>query len=228
MSALTGGRSGVRPVTDGTASGRHANRTLEKVEVGEEVEPFADAAGTDLEHAQRASLAVGARDDLREAIAREAQQELSVLAFRRQLEAPPVRVLLAEHKGFLVAFASVTLGATHALVAKGPAAELSRLYVQPPFIRRGIGALLLRRVETLARTAGASTLWLTAWVGNARALAFYASQGYEERGSTDHEFENERFENRLFTRDLVRETELPSSDVAPRNLPPGLRPRLLR
>jgi len=46
MSALTGERSGVRPVTDGTASGRHANRTLEKVEVGEEVEPFADAAGT--------------------------------------------------------------------------------------------------------------------------------------------------------------------------------------
>jgi len=169
-----------------------------------------------------------ATEGIREAIAREAQQELSVLAFRRQLEAPPVRVLLAEHKGFLVAFASVTLGATHALVAKGPAAELSRLYVQPPFIRRGIGALLLRRVETLARTAGASTLWLTAWVGNARALAFYASQGYEERGSTDHEFENERFENRLFTRDLVRETELPSSDVAPRNLPPGLRPRLLR
>ena len=42
------------------------------------------------------------------------------------------------------------------------------------------------------------------------------------------EFENERFENRLFTRDLVRETELPSSDMAPRNLPSGLRPRLLR
>ena len=147
-----------------------------------------------------------ATEGIREAIAREAQQELSVLAFRRQLEAPPVRVLLAEHKGFLVAFASVTLGATHALVAKGPAAELSRLYVQPPFIRRGIGALLLRRVETLARTAGASTLWLTAWVGNARALAFYASQGYAELGSTDHEFENERFENRLFARALVAET----------------------
>lgn len=143
---------------------------------------------------------------IREAIAREAHQELSATAFLEQLKADPVRVLLAEHEGFLVAFASVTLGATHSLVAKGSAAELSRLYVQSPFIRRGVGALLLRRVERLARTAGASTLWLTAWVGNARALAFYASQGYEELGSTDHVFENERFENRLFAKVLAAET----------------------
>ena len=147
-----------------------------------------------------------ANQGIREAIAREAQQELSVAAFLEQLEAPAVRVLLAEHGGFLVAFASVTLGAAHSLVARRPAAELSRLYVQLPFMRRGIGALLLRRVEALARAAGASTLWLTAWVGNARALAFYASQGYEELGSTYHEFENERFENRLFARALDAET----------------------
>ena len=115
-------------------------------------------------------------------------------------------MLLAERRGFLVAFASVTLGATHSLLLRGSAAELSRLYVQPPFIRQGIGALLLRRGEALARAAGASTLWLTAWIGNARALAFYAGQGYEELGSTDHVFENERFENRLFAKALVAET----------------------
>ena len=140
---------------------------------------------------------------IRAPVAREAQQELSVAAFLERLAAPSVRVLLAEREGFLVGFAGVTLGATHALVGKGPAAELSRLYVQSPFTRGGIGSLLLRRVEALASAAGASTLWLTAWVGNARALAFYASQGYEELGSTDHEFENERFENRLFARALV-------------------------
>ena len=147
-----------------------------------------------------------ATEGIREAIAREAQQELSFAAFLEQLAAPPVRVLLAEHGGFLIAFASVTLSVTHSLVAKGPAAELSRLYVQSPFVRRGIGALLLRRAEALARAAGASTLWLTAWVGNARALSFYASQGYEELGATDHVFENERFENRLFAKALVAET----------------------
>ena len=144
-----------------------------------------------------------ATEGIREAIAREARTELSVTAFLEQLKDPRVLVLLAERNGFMVAFASVTLGAMHSLVAAAPAAELSRLYVQSPFIRRGVGTLLLRRAEALACAAGASTLWLTAWVGNARALAFYASQGYQELGSTDHEFENERFENRLFAKALV-------------------------
>jgi GNAT superfamily N-acetyltransferase len=143
---------------------------------------------------------------IRDAIAREAQAEFSVSVFRKQLADPFVRVLLAEREGHVVAFASATLGATHALVAKNPAAELSRLYVQAPFVRRGVGSLLLRNVEGLARAAGASTLWLTAWIGNARALAFYANQGYQEVGSTDHEFENERFENRLFVKALLGET----------------------
>ncbi len=142
---------------------------------------------------------------IREAIAREAEQALSVAAFAEQIADPAVRVLLAEHRGHLVAFASVALGATHALVPAGSAAELTRLYVQSPFVRRGIGALLLRRVEALACAAGASTLWLTAWAGNARALGFYASQGYEQLGRTDHEFENERFENRLFAKALPAE-----------------------
>jgi len=142
---------------------------------------------------------------VREAIAREAQKELSVVSFLEQIATPRVRVLLAERERHLVAFASVTLGATPSLLPEGPAAELSRLYVQSPFIRQGVGSLLLRHVEALARAAGASTLWLTAWVGNARALTFYAGQGYEELGSTDHEFENERFENRLFARALVAE-----------------------
>ena len=143
---------------------------------------------------------------IRAAIAREAQKELSVAAFLEQLAAASVRVLLAEREGHLVAFASVTLGETHSLVAKGPAVELSRLYVQSPFIRQGVGSLLLRHVEAVALAAGASTLWLTAWIGNTRALAFYASQAYEELGSTEYEFENERFENRLFAKALVAET----------------------
>jgi ribosomal protein S18 acetylase RimI-like enzyme len=147
-----------------------------------------------------------ATQGIREAIAREAQAELSVAAFLEQLANPSVRVLLAERNCHLVAFASVTLRATHTLLARGPAAELTRLYVQWPFVRQGVGSLLLRHVEAFAHAAGASALWLTAWVSNTRALAFYASQGYVELGSTDHEFENERFENRLFAKALVTAT----------------------
>jgi GNAT superfamily N-acetyltransferase len=81
-------------------------------------------------------------------------------------------------------------------------AELRTLYVQRPFLRRGIGARLLAQVERDARTRGADVLWLTAWVGNTNALAFYASCGYAALGTTWHVFENERHENRLHARRL--------------------------
>jgi hypothetical protein len=55
----------------------------------------------------------------------------------------------------------------------------------------------------LASAEGASTLWLTAWVGNARTLSFYASQGYEPLGSTPYTFEGEVFENTLFAKALT-------------------------
>ena len=75
--------------------------------------------------------------------------------------------------------------------------------MQPPFQRRGVGRLLLSRAEALARAGGSATLWLTAWLGNARALAFYRSQGYRELGSTIYAFEAEQYENRVFAKSLV-------------------------
>ena len=143
---------------------------------------------------------------IRLALAREAESQFSVSAFTEQLACPSNRITLAERAGHLVAFSQVVLGAAHALVPPGRVAELSRLYVLSPFLRQGVGRQLLARAEALAFSEGASTLWLTAWVGNHRALAFYASQGYEQRGSTEHTFEGESVENRLFAKMLRAET----------------------
>ncbi len=139
---------------------------------------------------------------IRPAMAREVQQHFSTSAWLAQLARPEVRIEVVERAGHLVAFSQLLLGERHALVGDAAAAELSRLYVQAPFQRRGVGRMLLDRAEALARAEGCATLWLTAWVGNARALAFYRRQRYRELGSTDHEFENERVENRLFARSL--------------------------
>ncbi len=139
---------------------------------------------------------------IREALAREVQKLFSLAAFRQQLAKPSLRVLLAERENHLVAFAQIHLGATHVLLPDVPAAELIRLYVQSPFIGRSVGTLLLRRAEALAIAEGFAILWLTAWVGNARALAFYASRGYEEMGATEYEFEEECYENRLFAKPI--------------------------
>ena len=137
---------------------------------------------------------------IRLALVREAQAQFNASSMAQGLVEPSRRTLLAEREGHLIAFAEVVIGATHSLVSSASPAELTRLYVQSPFLRRGIGRMLLQRSEALALEARASTLWLTAWVGNKRALAFYASQRYRELGSTDHTFEGESFENRLFAR----------------------------
>lgn len=143
---------------------------------------------------------------IREALAREVRSHFSEAACTLLIEKPTNRILLAEHEGHLVAFAELNLGVTHELVGDAPAAELNRLYVQSPFTRRSIGSALLQVAEQCAASSGACTLWLTAYVGNTRALAFYASQGYRELGVTQYEFESERFENRLFAKAVRAET----------------------
>jgi GNAT superfamily N-acetyltransferase len=77
--------------------------------------------------------------------------------------------------------------------------------VQEPFTGRGVGRALLREAELAAAAHGATTLWLNAWVGNARALQFYARCGYEDRGATLYtSVDGEAFPNRLFARGLPR------------------------
>ena len=136
------------------------------------------------------------------ALADEAEARLSVSAFAERLARSAARTLLAQRRGHLIGFAEVALGEAHALVPSGAAAELARLYVQSPFLRRGVGRRLLEHAEALALAEGAAVLWLTAWVDNERALAFYASRGYADLGRTEYAFQGEAFENRLLAKAL--------------------------
>ncbi len=143
-----------------------------------------------------------ATEGVRPALAQEAEDQFSTAAFLALLERPQTPVFVAERNGHLVAFAQLILGTAHALVGEVPSAELYRLYVQAPFQRRGVGRLLLDHAEALARARGLHTLWLTAWVGNTRARAFYRTQGYRELGSTTYGFGGDAFENRLYAKAL--------------------------
>src|SRR4051794_15665591 len=93
-----------------------------------------------------------ATSGIRLALAREAEAHCSVAAFTKRLREPSNRTTLAERSGHLVAFAELVFEAQHTLVPSRPAAELTRLYVQSPFLRQGIGRQLLARAEALART----------------------------------------------------------------------------
>lgn len=59
-------------------------------------------------------------------------------------------------------------------------AELDDLFVDPAFMRRGIGLALVRDAARLAGVAGCSALVVTA---NPHAAAFYAAAGFD-RGET--------------------------------------------
>jgi len=143
-----------------------------------------------------------ATDGIRPALAREVLTTFSEPAFVDAVRDPGARIWLAERQGHLLGFAHVTLGATHGLAPPGAASELLRLYVQEPFVARGIGSALLARAESLAAEAGSTVLWLTPWVHNHRARAFYARRGYVDRGSTRFEFEGESHENRVLAKAL--------------------------
>ena len=140
---------------------------------------------------------------IRPSLAREALHHYSTDAISAVLASPAVTFIVAEGAGHMIAFAQLTHGATQALVTVARAAELNRLYVQERFAGKGLGTALLRHVENVAAARGASALWLTAWVGNPRALAFYPRKGYQDVGATMYEFEGEQFENRVFLRRLV-------------------------
>jgi GNAT superfamily N-acetyltransferase len=146
-----------------------------------------------------------ATQGIRPAIAREVRQYLSEEAFVEILSHPKRAILLAEIEDHLVGFAQLTHDQTHERIPpESPAAELNRLYVQRPFLGRGLGKELLARSETLALSEGADLLWLTAWTGNAYALRFYEAQGYQNVGDSVYTFENDTYETRLLLKHLSR------------------------
>ena len=154
-----------------------------------------------------------AMDGIRPSLAREVLHHLSTGAIARSLADPAKVFLVAERAGHLIGFAELTIGATHLCAGPGATVELGRLYVQRAFAGKGVGTMLLARSEALARARGARSLWLTAWVGNRRALAFYARRGYVDAGATMYEFEGEAYENRVLVRPLDRDRAAQSSDA---------------
>ena len=148
-----------------------------------------------------------ATEGIRPWLAREVHEHLSPSAVETLLATPSSTFVVAQRSEHLIAFAQLTEGSSHSLVTCKRPAELGRLYVQSPFLGKGIGKFILQHAEALAASRGTSTLWLTAWVGNIRALGFYSRQGYEDHGSSDYTFEEESFENRVLAKNLPQRVE---------------------
>ena len=62
---------------------------------------------------------------------------------------------------------------------------------------------MITRAEAAARDRSLDAVWLTAWVGNDRALAFYESLGYRDIGVTQYVIEGVAHENRVLCKRLA-------------------------
>lgn len=143
-----------------------------------------------------------ATDGIRPSLAREVREHLSVEAMAAHLSQPNARFILAERAAHLIAFAQLTLGRPLPVDPAPPAAELNRLYVHERFTGTGLGTALRQRAEARAAEEGCAVLWLTGWIGNTRALAFYGRRGYKDVGTSTYSFEGDHYENRVFARAL--------------------------
>lgn len=148
-------------------------------------------------------LGTYAEDGVRPSVAREAHELLSPTAFDAAIADPARTLVLAEREGRLLGFAQLAFPSRHALVPHENAAELVRLYVQERATGRGIGRALLGRAEDEAVVRGASTLWLSAWAPNLRALAFYDRCGYASLGASTYRYRDDVYETRVLSKRLA-------------------------
>jgi ribosomal protein S18 acetylase RimI-like enzyme len=85
--------------------------------------------------------------------------------------------ILAKADGQVGGFACVRV--VPCVLYAEPYAELTELYVDPAFRRRGLGRALIGYAEQLARTRGATELLIMTGTGNAAAQALYRAAGYD-------------------------------------------------
>jgi len=89
------------------------------------------------------------------------------------------RCWLAEHDGEVGGYLLAV--PVFSLEHGGTMAEIDEFFVSPAFRRRGIGAALLLKVESVLRESGVKRLQLQLGTGNAHAQNFYAARGYGRR-----------------------------------------------
>jgi ribosomal protein S18 acetylase RimI-like enzyme len=126
--------------------------------------------------------------------------ELTPVKFEQILQQPHSRIWVAEQRHHLVGFVELDLQPVSLPDQIG--AEIVRLYIQQLFQRQGIGKQLLQQVEQYCRIQQITAVWLSTWVNNQSAIAFYQKQQFTCTGTIDFELDQERHENLVLVKKL--------------------------
>ncbi|MGA3031788.1 MAG: N-acetyltransferase [Terracidiphilus sp.] len=104
------------------------------------------------------------------------------------IQRPTTATWIAEENSQLTGFAIADLKAS----SEPPTAYIQTLEVSPDSRRRGIGAALLRHIESSACEAGAQAIWLHVDTENSSALSLYEAHGYTRQGREEHFYARHR------------------------------------
>ncbi len=133
-----------------------------------------------------------ATEGVSDALAREVLSTFTPAYFQALIDDAGYRLFVDVHDDNLLGYILLDLDSPCATNNYG-GVEVDTLYVQEHFHGRGIGRALL---DHAIGNAG-ERLWLTAWAGNTQALGFYKAYGFADLGMTWHEFEEQKYENRI-------------------------------
>ncbi len=82
--------------------------------------------------------------------------------------------------------------------------EVERIYVRRAHKGQGLGSVLLRHAEALARARGRTAIWLGVWEKNAAAISFYGKMGFRRIGGHSFRMGDE------IQSDLIMSREVPA------------------
>jgi diamine N-acetyltransferase len=102
---------------------------------------------------------------------------------RAEIASPDIITLLIEDEQTPIAYAQVRRGQAPSCVTTPAPVELWRFYVDRSWHGRGIAPILMRAALEASRELSGSSVWLSVWERNPRALTFYAKCGFRDVGS---------------------------------------------
>jgi len=146
-----------------------------------------------------------ATEGIRPDLAREVLNYYSPKVFGERLNCPTCSFIIAEKADHIIGFIETESGTKCPETSMQNGLEVVRLYIQRPFMRKGIGRVLLTQAEKIALRKGSPFIWLTAWSGNSSALSFYKACGYSDIGITTHVIEGIAYENRIFVKTITEQ-----------------------
>ena len=120
-----------------------------------------------------------------------------------ELADPSLTYLVAEWDGVLVAFALIRTGNVSPCVDDPSAVELQRIYVDQSYHGTGLAQALMAAVIAEAARLGAGALFLGVFERNAKALRFYAAQGFREVGKQIFVVGSDPHQDLVLVRDLT-------------------------